>query len=77
MQKQRKIERKAGIEAKILQFAQELTGGLIKDTWGVEGHVLSTISEEEEDSDLDTRSVDSAQKDLDAISRDPYEFTHP
>ena len=39
--------------------------------------MLSTIAEEEEDSDLDTRYVDSAQKDLDAISREPHEFTHP
>ena len=39
--------------------------------------MLSTITKEEEDSDLDTRSVDSTQKDLDAISREPNEFTHP
>ena len=50
---------------------------LIKDTWGVEGPVLSTIAEEEEDSDCDIKYVDSAQKDLDAISREPHEFTHP
>ena len=78
MQKQREIERKAGIEDKLLQFAEELTEELIKDTWGVEGPVLSTISEEDEgDSDFDTKSVDSAQQDLDAISREPQEFTHP
>ena len=39
--------------------------------------MLSTIAEEEEDSDLDTRFVDSSQKDLDVISREPHEFTHP
>ena len=38
--------------------------------------VLSTIAEEEEDSDFNIKSVDSAQKDLDAISREPHEFTH-
>ena len=36
--------------------------------------MLSTIAKEEED---DTKSLDSAQRDLDAISRDPHEFTHP
>ena len=52
-------------------------GQLLKDTGGVEGHVLSTIAEEEEEySDLDTKYVDSDQKDLDAISREPHEFTH-
>ena len=78
MQKQRENERNAGTEAKTLKFAQELTEELLKDTWGVEGHVLSTIAEEEEeDSDLETKSVDSAQKDLDVISRESHEFTHP
>ena len=77
MQKQREIERKAGTEDMLFQFAQELTEELIKDTWGVEGPVLSTIAEEEEDYDFDTKSVDSAQKDLYAISREPHEFTHP
>ena len=32
---------------------------------GVQGPVLSTIAEEEENFDLDTKSVDSAQKDID------------
>ena len=78
MQKHRDIERKAGTEEKLLQFAQKLTKELIKDTGGVEGPVLSTIVEEDEgDSDFDTKSVDSAQQDLDAISREPQEFTHP
>ena len=78
MQKQREIERKAGTEAKTLKFAQELTEELIKDTDGVEGHVLSRIEEEEEeDSDFKTKSVDSAQQELDNISREPHEFTHP
>ena len=77
MQKQREIERNAGTEAKTLKYAQELTEELLKDTWGVEGPVLSTIVEEAEDSDFDTKSVDSAQKDLDVISREPHEFTHP
>ena len=40
--------------------------------------MLSTIAEEDEgDSDFDKKSVDSAQQDLDAISREPQEFTHP
>ena len=40
--------------------------------------MLSTIAEEDEgDSDFDTKFVDSAQQDLDAISREPQEFTHP
>ena len=40
--------------------------------------MLSTIAEEDEgDYDFDTKSVDSAQQDLDAISREPQEFTHP
>ena len=55
MQKQREIDRKACTEAKTLQFAQELTEELIKDTGGVEGPVLSTIAEEEEDSDFETK----------------------
>ena len=77
MQKQREIEKKTGTEDKLLQFAQELTEELIKDIGGVEGHVLSTIAEEEEgDSDFDTKFVDLAQEDLDAISREPQEFTH-
>ena len=37
---------------------------------------MSTIAEGDEDA-LDTNSVDSAQQDLDAISREPQEFTHP
>ena len=62
---------------KLFKFAQELTEELLKDTWGVEGPVLSTIAEEDEgDSDFDTNSVKSAQQDLDAISREPQEFTH-
>ena len=53
MQKQREIDRKAGTEDKLFQFAQELTEELIKDIGGVEGPVLSTIAEEDEgDSDL-------------------------
>ena len=76
MQKQRENERKAGTEAKLLKFAQELTEELIKDTWGAEGPVLSTIAEGDEGAS-DTKSVDSAQQDLDAISREPQEFTHP
>ena len=40
--------------------------------------MLSTIAKEDEgDSDFNTKSVDSAQQDLDAISREPQEFTHP
>ena len=39
--------------------------------------MLFTIAEGEEDSDFDTKSMDSAQKDLDVISREPHEFTHP
>ena len=76
MQKQRENERKAGTEDKLLKFAQEVTEELIKDIGGVEGPVLSTIAEEDE-GDSDTKSVDSAQQDLDAISREPQEFTHP
>ena len=39
---------------------------------------MSTITEEDEgDSDFDKKSVDSAQQDLDVISREPQEFTHP
>ena len=38
--------------------------------------MLSTIAEEEEDSDFATKSVDSAQEELDNISREPHEFTH-
>ena len=78
MQQKRENERKAGTKDKLLHFAKELTKELIKDTGGVEGHVLSTIAEEDEgDSDFDTKSVDSTQQDLDAISREPQEFTHP
>ena len=33
MQKHREIERKVGTEDKLLQFSQELTEELIKDTW--------------------------------------------
>ena len=78
MQQKRENERKTGIEDKLLHFAKELTKELIKDTGGVEGPVLSTIVEEDEcDSNFDTKSVDSAQQDLDAISREPQEFTHP
>ena len=43
MQKQRENERKVGTYAKTLQFAQELTEELIKDSGGVEGPELSTI----------------------------------
>ena len=76
MQKQRENERKTGTEAKLLKFAQELTEELIKDTGGAEGPVLSPIAEGDED-DSDTNSMDSAQQDLNAISREPQEFTHP
>ena len=55
---------------------KELTEELIKDTGGVEGLILSTIAEEDE-GDSDTKFVDSTQQDLDAISREPQEFTHP
>ena len=41
---------------------------MIKDTGGVEGPVLSPIAEGDE-GDSDTKSVDSAQQDLNAISR--------
>ena len=44
MQKQRENEINAGTESKTLKFAQELTEELLKDTRGVEGHVLSTYS---------------------------------
>ena len=76
MQKRREVERNVGTEAKTLKFAQDLTDELLKDTWGVEGHVLSTIADKAEDSDFDIKSVDSAQKDLDDISRESHEFTH-
>ena len=58
----------------LFQFSRDLSEELIKDTWGVEGPVLSTIAEEEED---DTKYVDSAHRDLDVISREPHDFTHP
>ena len=70
MQKQRENERTAGTKDELLKFAQELTEELIKDIWGVEGHVLFTIAEEDE-GDSDAKSVDSAQQDLDTISREP------
>ena len=70
MKKQRENERNACTKAKTLKFSQELTDELLKDTGGVEGPVLSTrVEEDEEDSNVDTKFVDSAQKDLDAISR--------
>ena len=74
----REIERNAGTSAadKTLQYAQDLTEELIKDLGGVEGHKLSTIPEGDEDSD-EEKSADSAQRDLDNISREPHEFTHP
>ena len=77
MQKQRENERKTGTDAKTLKFAQELTEELIKDLGGVEGPELSTIPEGDEDYDFDAKSVDSAQQELDNISREPHEFTHP
>ena len=69
--------REIGTDAKTLKFAQELTEELIKDSGGVEGPELSIIPEEDEDSEFDTKFIDSAQQDLDNISREPHEFTHP
>ena len=48
---------------------------MIKDLGGVEGPELSPIPEVEEDSE-DDKSIDSAQQELDNISREPHEFTH-
>ena len=78
MQKQRENERKAGTEDKLLKFAQELTEELIKDTGGVEGPVLylQLLKRMKVTLILTTKSVDSAQQYLDAISREPQEFTH-
>ena len=75
----REIDRNAGtnLDAKTLQFAWELTKEMIKDSCGVEGHELSPIPEDEEDSELDANFVDLAQRDLDNISREPHEFTYP
>ena len=45
------------------------------DLGGVEGPKLLYIIEGYKDSD--DNSVDSTQKELDNISREPHEFTHP
>ena len=73
MKEQREIERNAGTDpdAKTLQFAQELTKELLMDPRGVEGPELSPIPEEVEDSE-DEKSIDSAQRELDNISREPH-----
>ena len=49
---------------------------MIKDSGGVEGPELFPIYEEEEYSE-DVKSVDSTHMDMDNISREPHEFTHP
>ena len=71
MKEKREIERNAdtNLDAKTLKFAQELTEELIKDSGGVEGPKLSPVPEEEKDYE-DAKSVDSAQRDLDNISRE-------
>ena len=61
MQEKRENERNTGTYAKTLKFAQELTEELIKDSGGVEAPELSTIPEEDEDSEFDAKSIDSAQ----------------
>ena len=53
-----------------------MTDELFKDQGEVEGPRLTTILEGDEDSD-EEQSIDSAQKELDNISREPHEFTHP
>ena len=77
MQEKIENERTTGTDAKTLKFAQELTEELIKDSGGVEGPKLSTIPEESEGSELDAKSVDSAEQELEKISREPHELTHP
>ena len=61
-----KMREKQVHKTSFLNFLQELTEELIKDTEGAEGPVLSTIAEGDE-GDSDTKSVDSFQQDLDAI----------
>ena len=76
MKEKRENERNAGTNAKTLKFSQELTEELIKDLGGVEDPELSPIPEVEEDSE-DGKYVDSSQIELENISREPHEFTHP
>ena len=61
---------------KSIMFTQELSEELSKKLGGVEDHRLPSIPEQWEDSDDDAKSVDSTQKDLDSIFREPHEFTH-
>ena len=76
MQKQREFERNVGTPSdKTLQFAQELTSEFIMDLGGVEGPKLQYPN-----SNwflADENPMKSSQKELDNISMEPHEFTHP
>ena len=77
MKEKRDHERNIGTNTyKSFIFAKELSEELVKELGGVEGPRLPSIPKEGEDSD-DANSMDSTQRELDNISREEHEFTHP